>query len=111
MLESVTGRRFASRPAVLADFARYALRARSYPALVPEPGASTEGRLVEGLDARAWSRLDAFEGALYDRLEVHVSTATGRVAACAYVLRPSRRDVLGAVPWDAEAFLARRRRG
>lgn len=98
-----------ARPASLRDYARHALRGRVYPGLVSAPGACTEGVVFEGIDAALWARLDAFEGALYERRTVTVEDAAhGRViAAEVYVIAPRARRLLTAVPWDADAFRAR----
>lgn len=61
-------------PAVLADHARHKVRGVDYPAVVPEPGSSVRGVLVENLSDAAVSRLDSFEGDEYERREVHVQT-------------------------------------
>ena len=81
-LVAVTGRTFARRPATLAGFVRIA-PAGGYPYVVPRPGASVDGMLLEGLDADALAALDAYEdeGRLYVRQRVTVS-ADGRAIPC-----------------------------
>ena len=105
VMRAVTGREFTSEPAALDGFARYRVRDASYPGLVPESGARTEGTLFRGLDAAALAALDRFEGALYARhtLEVRLCDA-GREAAQVYVVRPARRDALLREPWDKARF-------
>jgi gamma-glutamylcyclotransferase (GGCT)/AIG2-like uncharacterized protein YtfP len=53
-----------------------ALRGRSYPGLVPGPGA--RGVVLDGLTAGEWAVLDAFEEDVYVRQEV--TLADGRTA-------------------------------
>lgn len=93
------------RPATLADFARYRLRRRVYPAIVPAPGAQTEGLLYEGLDAALWQRLDEWESTLYARQEVQVRDADGHLlGAQTYVLAPAHYGELQAAAWSPQEF-------
>ena len=61
------------------SYARYRVRDATYPAIVPEPGAETEGVVYEGLDAQAMSELDRFEGDMYTRERVAVRRPDGRM--------------------------------
>jgi gamma-glutamylcyclotransferase (GGCT)/AIG2-like uncharacterized protein YtfP len=105
--QAVCGRALPEQPATLADYVRYRFRGRVYPGIVPAPGASTEGALVEGIDAGLWARLDRFETDLYERLEVEVATADGTRTACAYVVAPRHRGRLSRAPWCPQGFAAR----
>ncbi|MGE0857645.1 MAG: gamma-glutamylcyclotransferase family protein [Gammaproteobacteria bacterium] len=114
--EAVCGRSLHGRPAILADFARYALAGEVYPAVVEAPGAETPGEVFEGLDAALWRVLDDWESPLYARHTVEVRVASGeRLSAQVYVLAPSHRGLLAASAWcprefarlHADAYLAR----
>ncbi len=103
--DAVCGRHFDTHPASLADFARYRLRQRVYPAIVPEPGASTAGLLCEGLDEALWRRLDQWESELYARLAVNVQSIDGiALAAYTYVLAPPHYHELESLPWSPAEF-------
>ena len=105
VLHAVCGRRLSTRTAGLADFGRYRLRQRVYPAIVAEPGALTMGLLVEGLDAVLWQRLDEWESALYIRRTVAVQTREGAtLAAQTYVLAAHHHQELDTAPWSPEEF-------
>jgi gamma-glutamylcyclotransferase (GGCT)/AIG2-like uncharacterized protein YtfP len=107
VLEALTGRRFASEPALLAGFARFRLRGRPYPGAVPCPGASTPGQLYHGLDGSSLALLDDFEGELYERRRVEVQGAAGaRHAAFAYLLGASHVALLSGEPWERARFEA-----
>lgn len=95
-VQSLTGRRFPRRPATLEGFARI-LPARGYAYIVPDPGGSVEGFILEEIDAASLRALDAYEdeGRLYLRRPVIVSVDGRRVACEAYVRDPRRS--LGAV--------------
>lgn len=105
VLGAVIGRVPARVPAVLEGFARFRVRGASYPGIVASEGARTDGTLWRGLDLDALAALDRFEGALYERIRRPVRTRAGReVLAHVYVVRDSRRDVLGPEPWDKARF-------
>ena len=57
-----------------------------YPGLILDPaGGRVDVHLFHSHDLPAhWSRLDAFEGAGYRRVETQVDTSDGPVAACIY---------------------------
>jgi gamma-glutamylcyclotransferase (GGCT)/AIG2-like uncharacterized protein YtfP len=103
--EKVTGEARPGQPAWLADYAARALCGQSYPALVPERGACTQGVLYEAVSPEALARLDAFEGGFYERVELRVLRPAGLagrawvyVAAC-----PEAPEIL-AEAWDAGRF-------
>ena len=108
IVHALTGRRFSSRPAVLEGFARYRVRGRSYPGIVPVPGARTAGVLFAGVDLRSLALLDRFEADLYERREVRVCAGAGpALTALTYIVAAGRRQCLGREPWDRERFAAR----
>jgi gamma-glutamylcyclotransferase (GGCT)/AIG2-like uncharacterized protein YtfP len=105
VLAAVIGRVPPREPAVLEGFARYRVRGASYPGIVAEPGARTEGTVWRGLDLDALAALDRFEGALYERRALPVRTRAGFVVrAHVYVVPEARREVLGPEPWDPVRF-------
>jgi gamma-glutamylcyclotransferase (GGCT)/AIG2-like uncharacterized protein YtfP len=105
VLHAVCGQHFTQRPATLADFARYRLRRRVYPAIIASPGALTEGLLYEGLDAALWQRLDEWESTLYSRQAVEVRDAAGHLlGAHTYVLAPAYHHELELVAWSPQEF-------
>lgn len=100
VMERVTGRRFERRASRLDGYRRTRLRARSYPGLVPQPGATTDGCLYLDVDAQSLARLDAFEGELYERRGVVVLEREAWV----YVLAPGFRRLATGEPWRLEDF-------
>jgi hypothetical protein len=93
---------YASRPARLDDYRRYALLDLPYPAIVAAAGASVEGVLYLGVDDADLARLDAFEGSEYRRDALPVSTRSGPMPAQAYVWLDTAR--LSGQPWLPESF-------
>ncbi len=102
----VTGQ-YTSVGACLNGFVRKQVKRAEYPAIAPMPRAEVLGVVyfdVKGVDLK---RLDEFEGAIYSREEVTVSTSSGDVLAGAYVLRSQYRHLLSSLDWSPELFEAR----
>lgn len=105
VLQAVTGRSFTRRAATLAGYARYQLRGRVYPAIVPADDATTAGLLCDGIDGPLWQRLDRWESALYTRHAVTVRDEAGALlGAQAYVLASAHYHLLGSEPWSPVEF-------
>ncbi|MCC6707732.1 MAG: gamma-glutamylcyclotransferase [Gammaproteobacteria bacterium] len=105
VLHAVCGRPLASGAATLADFARYRLRGRVYPAIIGERGASTAGLVCEGLDDALWQRLDAWESPLYQRQAVTIHDAMGHGRhAHTYVLAAAHHAEIERSAWSPEEF-------
>ncbi|MEX2480430.1 MAG: gamma-glutamylcyclotransferase family protein [Gammaproteobacteria bacterium] len=106
---AVCGVRPAGQAATVQGYARRRVRDAIYPALVECAGARTDGLLLDDIDAAQWRQLDAFEGALYERVTVQVERdADGlRVAAQTYVAAPQSRHHVLDEPWQLPAFDSR----
>ena len=89
ILQLVVGRRVSpahTRPAIIADHARYYRKGASYPLLIAAPGETTTGRLVRGLSRRETGRIDEFEDDGYRKLRRRVTTVDGEaIDAWVYV--------------------------
>ena len=108
VMSRVAGAELVGHPAVVEGWARYCVRRQTFPALVAQPGARTEGAVFSGVDAAVLARLDAFEGPLYVRRALEVErTDGGRLFAQVWVLAPGREAELSSEPWDLQAFAAR----
>ena len=105
IMARVCGREFASEPASLADHQRHPVRGQDYPGLRIAAGGLVPGRLYLDVTEEAWARLDAFEGAEYERADIVVALADGRtLSAQVYRFRAEVADRLLPGDWDAEAF-------
>lgn len=101
VFRAVTGRSAVCEPAVLPDHARYRVRGASYPAVVPETGAETNGVVYAALDADTMAALDRFEGDMYTRERVVVRLAAGQQRHVeTYVFASHLHDLLERLPWD-----------
>jgi gamma-glutamylcyclotransferase (GGCT)/AIG2-like uncharacterized protein YtfP len=63
--ESVCVGRYATKKMVLRDFQRYCIKNESYPAVVPQPGASVEGLVYFDVSEVDQLALNQFEGEEY----------------------------------------------
>jgi len=92
--------------ASLAGWRRRAIRAVSYPAAFPVPGAPSDellaGVLWLDLTPAAWLRLDTFEGPEYARVEVEVGSVAGPRKAWIYSFLDLSRVLEH--DWDPAAF-------
>ena len=105
IMARVCGREFASEPASLAGYRRHPVQSQDYPGLRAAPDGWVPGRLYRDLGATAWGRLDAFEGAEYERIEVVIALADGSaLPAQVYCFRDKFAQRLLPGEWDAEAF-------
>jgi gamma-glutamylcyclotransferase (GGCT)/AIG2-like uncharacterized protein YtfP len=108
VVEALTGRRFPWREASLQGYARFLLRGRVYPAVVPSPGDAVAGRVYGGVDPRSLRVLDVFEDEIYQRLRLPVRAAGGsRLETWVWVLRSGHHGLLGREPWDRGRFAER----
>lgn len=106
VIQSVTGRVYVGRQALLRDFAIFQVRNAEYPGIIPCRGSTVEGTLYRDIDANTLRILDKFEGSEYFRDRVRVSLADGgEEDAFVYVVRPQKRGILTGKPWDYERFL------
>jgi len=94
-----------SEKALLQDFARYQVRKAPYPGILPYPGGRVDGLLLFDLPSALWPRLDEFEGPLYERRPLTVTTADSLVtAAWAYIVPQHLGAYLSNAPWSLERF-------
>jgi len=108
VFHAVCGTALVGQVATLEGYARRRVRDALYPAIVASPGARTTGLLVEGVDARQWACLDAFEGATYERRGVAVVRVADGVAigAQTYVATLAAVPTLLDEIWSPPAFSA-----
>lgn len=108
VMEAVTGSLFDSTPARLTGYARYALRGETYPGLVDEAAAATDGLLWRAVDAASLAQLDRFEGDWYERRTVRVDVINDEsVDAETYVLLPEQRHRVSRRSWNRARFESR----
>jgi hypothetical protein len=106
IMEEVTGDRHPAEPGVLKGFRRCVVRGELYPGIIPQEGFEVPGIVYRNLSPDAWRRLDAFEGALYERKDLEIVLPDGgSLRAGTYVVKPEFASRLAPVDWNFEAFL------
>lgn len=106
IMARVAGCRLASLPARLTGYKRSLVRNEVYPGIAQAAGHAVDGILYLEVPDVAIRRLDAFEGEMYERLEVYVTTEGGQPrSAMTYVFRSAYRHLLTDLSWDYQTFL------
>ena len=104
VLQAVLGLRWQGAPALLPGYARYRVRGKPYPAIVPEPGGNVAGLVYSGVGATELEQLDHYEGELYERRTLSVRAGGATLAAVTYVLGDQHRALLSNESWELGAF-------
>jgi gamma-glutamylcyclotransferase (GGCT)/AIG2-like uncharacterized protein YtfP len=105
VLAAVTGCHLEGDKAVLDDYACYLVKGKAYPGITPEPEASVEGLVYNGIGEAHFKKLDRFEGELYERVRVCVTDTEGNpLQTWTYVIRDAMGDRLTHTPWNKEEF-------
>ena len=92
--------------AKLNGFRCRAVRGELFPAIVPQRGEVVSGLLYSGLSALELSRLDDFEGELYQRRSVRVDLRNTQCDADTYVLDQRFVSRLSDRQWSLARFLS-----
>ncbi len=96
---------YQSYPGTVSGFVRRSIQHEHYPAMLPGPVNETvEGVLYLDIDSEDLTRLDQFEGSIYDRQDVQVMTENNIYAAQAYVIKDSYRNLVSDREWDPDKF-------
>jgi gamma-glutamylcyclotransferase (GGCT)/AIG2-like uncharacterized protein YtfP len=105
VMHVVAGRDFQYRRASIRDYARFKVKGESYPGIIYQEGALTNGIIYLDVDALSLKRLDEFEGEMYERVSVQAETDQGEsFTAETYVIKHEHRGLLSSEPWDLEEF-------
>ena len=106
VVEALTGRTFATLPAVAQGYARYRLKGRRYPGMVAACGRVTSGVLYTRLDGDVLQLLNAYEDGIYQTTVIPVRTNGHVHRSLAFVIPPVRRDYLSRDTWDPDRFMS-----
>jgi gamma-glutamylcyclotransferase (GGCT)/AIG2-like uncharacterized protein YtfP len=104
VMQVVTGRVFVGEAGLLQGYARYALRGETYPGLVPEAAAATDGVLWYEVDDNGLGQLDEFEGDWYERQSVTAIVGDQPVPAQVYVLVEAQYHRVSHRRWLRDRF-------
>ncbi|MEJ2656922.1 MAG: gamma-glutamylcyclotransferase [Desulfobacterales bacterium] len=105
VMYAVTARKFRFIDATLRNYARYTVKGESYPGIIPETSAVTEGIIYFDVDEWSLERLDEFEGDLYRRTSILAETKEGEIFnADTYAIKPEYRRSLSSREWNVKEF-------
>ena len=106
VMYAVTTREFRFKKAILKGYERFTVKGESYPGIIPQADAITEGIIYLNVDQLSLERLDIFEGDLYQRTPIIVETEGEEMLnAETYVIKPEYRGYLSAKEWDVKEFI------
>ena len=105
VMYAVTTRKFRFDNAILRDYARFTVKGESYPGIIPVTDAVTEGIIYFDVDELSLTRLNAFEGDLYQLTPILAEIKGGDIFnAQAYVVKPKFRNHLSSLEWNVTEF-------
>ncbi|MEM6885351.1 MAG: gamma-glutamylcyclotransferase family protein [Verrucomicrobiota bacterium] len=104
VVELVIGRVAQSEVAVLSDFACYYVAGVTFPGIIHQAGAKTEGRLLLELQEHEIQALDQYEDTFYQRIDVQVRTRSRVEEAMAYVVPEVHHEVMSDQHWTWKEF-------
>ena len=105
IMERVAGYHLSAESGVLKGFLRRCIEGELYPGIIPRADAEVAGIVYMNVSEDAWRRLDAFEGALYERRGVLITMPGGDLDADTYVVKPEFTYRLSREEWRFEDFL------
>lgn len=97
---------FPGQPATLRGYSMFRVKDAVYPGITPCDSASeVRGIIYCDLDEDTLFELDTYESTFYKRQPVRATLNDGSEIDChAYIVPPSRRDMLTDDPWDSNWF-------
>lgn len=106
IMRTVAGSSHSRANGLLRGYRRRFVSGEEYPGITADPSETVPGTVYEPISRPAWSRLDLFEGALYQRVTVPVELENGaHVTAWTYVVRQEHVSRLSTRPWSFEQFM------
>lgn len=105
VIQAVAGKTFPMQDGVLRGYIQFTLEQDGQSAMIPFPDRVVDGLVYLGVDEEALARIDAFEGALFERVEVSVESPAGEwIEAEAYCIKLSRKRLLTSREWDEDEY-------
>lgn len=104
IMEKVIGYRPPGTPATLPDYFCGRIRDEVFPGIRPLAGSSVLGELFM-LKARDLAALDRYEGSLYQRRQLSLTSEGGETRAYTYVTKPAHYALITPEAWDLTTFI------
>ncbi|NIN34899.1 MAG: gamma-glutamylcyclotransferase [Gammaproteobacteria bacterium] len=104
-MQSITGKVFEANYGLLENHARYVIKNKVFPGIIPEPGSIVKGVIYHGIDPISLQYLDAFEDDLYERQTLLIFDKLGNeLTAEVYIVNNKYRRLLAGKAWDLDTF-------
>ena len=108
----ISGSKLVQLPGILKGFSRRVVKGELYPAIIADSENCVQGIVYTDVSESAWSRLDDFEGEMYDRRRVTIELLSGTaILADAYICKHAFLHCLDAKDWDFEEFVKKGKAG
>lgn len=108
LVQAVTGKTFTAQCGLIHGFAQFLVNEDGQSAMIPFPDRAVDGVAYLEVDEVSLSRIDAFQGKRFERVEITVEAENGGwIEAEAYCLKLSRKKLLTADPWDEDDYRAK----
>ena len=106
IMVEVSGCRLSHTHGTLKGYSRRAVLGATYPAVMPDKESLVNGLVYRNVPDSVWTRLDEFEGDMYERHHVVVELNDGTtLPADVYVIHPMCLECLDRYDWDVDDFI------
>ena len=94
VVQAVTGKTFTAKCGLIHGFAQFLVKEDGQSAMIPFPDRAVTGVVYLDVDDSSLSRIDAFQGHRYERVEITVEAENGdSIEADAYCLKLTPKKV------------------
>ncbi|MBD3317246.1 MAG: gamma-glutamylcyclotransferase [Chitinivibrionales bacterium] len=106
IMAEVGGIKLRRLPGIAKGYRRMSVKGEQYPALIADDRNQVKGFVYRDVPAKAWSRLDRFEGEMYARRSVRIELNDGTpIFAGTYLAKPAYLCLLENSEWSYLQFL------
>lgn len=111
VMHTVTGHHFPGTPSILDDFQRFSIHGADFPGIRQVTGKTVPGLIYQDIPEHIWPLLDEFEGDMYERIKVMVTTSDQiQFPAFTYVMTEQFLHLLTDLPWSFDTFIQQHKR-
>ena len=104
IIEKIAGQQFPAQTAYLSGYRCGLIERADFPGILPCENSTVSGLLLNGLTCAQLDKLDEYEGELYQRIKVPVSTGTDQCNAWVYCIAPWARHRVSSTRWSIEWY-------
>lgn len=106
IMKRVTGRNISpGQTANLENYGCFKVKRETFPGIRPTDGATTQGLIYHDITHEDIIHLDRYEGFLYERTQVSITTENESLKAWCYLIKPEYFSELLPEHWNYQHFL------